>query len=305
MSNETEADVPGRGPSPGRKWFVFLLGFPVSLALGWVFQVLTNPSTYAAADKLQRSWYNTVSRLSPVALVTGYVDDVLHVARTGNIGWDPPAELGPATRSPEQLACDRLARELEESCKERRLTKDGTACVNYDRNKVAVMRVQCPDHYHSSYNPRPLPTLPKAERPDWRKEGIKFYLSPMLAVARTWNRLTYEGGISYFLAIVMLVGGLLGFMLVHVSFLSEARPRRFLPDNFWVGVVMLPLGIVAGASVVCFVLKYIMLGALALFGWITGLAGLCCAATGTAGYVWWISHKFAQYSIGKVVAPKA
>lgn len=291
-------------PGSKRKVLLFLLGFPVSLLIGWLFGVVTDPATYAGAQRLQAAWYGTVSRLSPVALVTGYIDDVLHVARTGEVDWKPDPAVA-QKKSPEEMACYRLALELEESCKERRLTKDGTACVHYDPDKVAVLRAKCPTLYHPAYNPRPLPTIAEPEKPDWRKESIKFYLSPALAVVRTWNRLTREGGISYFLTAVTLLGGLLGFMVVHAAFLSEDYRRSFFPENIWVSVVLVPLGTIASASVVCFFLKYIMLGALALFGWITGLAGLCCAATGTAGYCWWCFHKFAEYSVGKMVEPKA
>lgn len=308
MNQDMTANEPRRGPSRLRKIFIFFLGFPVSLALGWLFGILTSPETYRAAEQTQRAWYTTVAQLSPVALVTGYGKDVLHVMGTGDTSWAPEAPVTPREKSAEEIECDRLERALAGKCREMRATGNGMKCVNYDDEALSAFVKQCPRHPHPIFGPRlPANYNPHAVQPQPKGKEIagRVMSAPLFAIARTWNRITYEGGLSYVLAVVMLLGGVFGFMLLHARFFSPANRVAYFPDSIWSWLLLVPPGIIACASVVCFFLKYIMLGALGVFGWVTGLAGLCCAATGTAGYAWWISHKFAQYSLGKVVAPKA
>lgn len=306
-----QEQIVARRQSRARKVFIFFLGFPISLTLGWVFGKITNPETYEGAHELQAAWYGTVSRMSPVALVTGYVDDVIAIATTGEVEWKPETPVEPRKKSAAEIACDGMETRLKANCKRLQSTGNGLRCVEYDRNELAAFLKQCPNHPHPILGPR----IPSLEAQRAAEESIRnrnprefagrVILSPLFGIARTWGRITHEGGISYFLAVVMLLGGLIGFMALYARLFSTWNRARYLPEGIWGKILLVPPGVVACSSVVCFFLKYIMLGALSLFGWITGLAGLCCAATGAAGYVWWISHKFAQYSIGKVIAPKA
>ncbi|MGE0613442.1 MAG: hypothetical protein AB7O70_13965 [Hyphomicrobiales bacterium] len=314
MSTDTQAQKPG--PSRRRKWIVFLLGFPVSLALGWVFGKITNPETYSGAQELQAAWYDTVSRMSPVALVTGYVDDVVRMATTDPFAPEPqPRIVSPPTPFPAigpETECERLDKALPPPCSTPVGVYDprGLAeCMAASQPAIKRFKEKCPGVEPYSLRAKRMAAAPRAplyveqkpHRTDWRQ----VLGSPLFAIALTWNRLTAEGGISYFLAVAMLLGGLAGFMVLHARLFSTWNRTRYFPQGFLANVLLVPPAVIACASVVCFFLKYIMLGALGLFGWVTGLAGLCCAATGTAGYAWWISHKFAQYSVGKVIAPKA
>ncbi len=123
-------------------------------------------------------------------------------------------------------------------------------------------------------------------------------IAPLVGIAAAWTRLTHEGGSSYFWAILQLVAGFVGFLVI-CAWLEEGGS-----EGVWFWLVGVPIGTVVTASVLAFAVKYVMLGALFGFGWFTCFAGLCCGAVGVAGFIWSCIVNLAEHGVQNAVAPK-
>jgi hypothetical protein len=66
----------GGGRKRPHPLIVFVIGFAISLVVGWVFQQITNPETLAGAKAAQDSWRVAVETSQPFAVVSQYWDDV-------------------------------------------------------------------------------------------------------------------------------------------------------------------------------------------------------------------------------------
>ena len=90
--------------------------------------------------------------------------------------------------------------------------------------------------------------------------------SPFWALAMTGARLWYSTGI---VSLIQLVLGALAFFVLN--FWRSKGETIFLGD-FWLTMIVAPIAIVLLASVLGWVLFYIMIAALTGLSWITGLA---------------------------------
>lgn len=143
--------------------------------------------------------------------------------------------------------------------------------------------------------PGPAPPAPGYEPPRDRTIG-GILATPAVALLRAWMRLTYPGGWSYLWALAQLGAGFLVWRYIHGYVMAGPRRQGRWPDGLLGWAIGMPVGIVLGASAVAAVLKYLMLGGLAAFGWFTCLAGMACAAAGLLGTSWWLVVKFAEYA---------
>jgi hypothetical protein len=71
-------------------------------------------------------------------------------------------------------------------------------------------------------------------------------------------------------------------------------------ENIW----LWPLAVVVSASVIAFALQMLMLGALFLFQWLTGLAALAAGATGVTGVCWYCVAKLGEKGAEHALTPK-
>jgi hypothetical protein len=139
--------------------------------------------------------------------------------------------------------------------------------------------------------------------PGGEKRGMGHILSaPLGALLLTWGRLTATGGWSYVWAILQLAVGFLAYLLVHAYVLADPKDRGRLPVGLWAWVLGVPIGSVLCASGIAFILKYLMLGGLAAFGWFTCFAATACAAVGVAGTCWFYAVKLAEHAAQSAAA---
>ena len=154
----------------------------------------------------------------------------------------------------------------------------------------------------SPFDAAPLTGLAEPQHQE-EVDGV-WRIAPVGALYRTWTRLTYSGGWSYFWAILQLGVGLLGFMVAFSSLEGTTSSPRYFPEGIWGWLFGVPLGVVAAASVLAWCFKYVMLGGVIAFGWFADLAGACCTATGIGGFCWFCFHKFAEYSVAEAIETK-
>jgi hypothetical protein len=69
-------------------------------------------------------------------------------------------------------------------------------------------------------------------------------------------------------------------------------------------ILLWPLAVIAAASVIAFVMQMLMLGALYLFSWLTGLAALAAGATGVGGFCWYCVTKLGEKGVEHVISTK-
>lgn len=123
-------------------------------------------------------------------------------------------------------------------------------------------------------------------------------LAPLVGIAAAWTRLTHDGGSSYFWAILQIVTGFAGFLVFYAWIGDDGS------EGVWFWLIAVPIGTIVTASCLAFAVKYMMLGALAGFGWFTCFAGLCCGATGVMGFVWYCVINLTENGVQSAAAPK-
>ena len=122
--------------------------------------------------------------------------------------------------------------------------------------------------------------------------------SPFWALAMTGARLWYSTGI---VSLIQLVLGALSFFVLN--FWRSKGETIFLGD-FWLTMMFAPIAIVLLASVLGWVLFYIMIAALTGLSWITGLAATAAGATGVVGFCWLCVTELTKKGAEHVITPK-
>ena len=122
--------------------------------------------------------------------------------------------------------------------------------------------------------------------------------SPFWALAMTGARLWYSTG---FVSLIQLGLGALAFCVLN--FWRSKGETIFLGD-FWLTMILAPLGIVLLASVLGWVLFGIMFGALFALSWVTGLAATAAGATGVLGFCWLCVTELTKKGAEHIVTPK-
>ena len=123
-------------------------------------------------------------------------------------------------------------------------------------------------------------------------------LSPLAGLARTWQRLTWDGGWAYVWAILQLGIGLAAYLALHA--LDGSTGSRW-PRGLWGWIIGVPVGTIVCASALAFVLKYLMLGGLLAFGWFTCFAATAAGAAGVAGFCWFLFVELTKHTVSTVV----
>lgn len=79
MSDNQTTAPPGEQPPPKRKpnkLIVFIAGFFMSLAIGWLVEHVTDREFLEGAKEAQDGWIKAVSETSPIAVGTTYIDEL-------------------------------------------------------------------------------------------------------------------------------------------------------------------------------------------------------------------------------------
>lgn len=269
--------------APRRKRTVttFFIGFVVGLVVGQTVEYLLSEKTLKALEEAQSAWVVSVSAMAPLELATNYWSDVSRLLR-------PEPSVSPFT-------CEEEEALYEQQCLIERSPMSGGAapwidCDTLSRTLGTPERARaCADR------------AAEIERQKTFKLERGKYLAPATALFVAWDRLTQDGGMSYVYAILQLGLGLLGFMVGYNLWVDR---RRFLPNSFIEWIIGVPVGVILAASALAFVLKWLMIGALAGFGQVVSLAGLCAGCTGTVGFCWFCFKQFTAYAASHVLSPR-
>ncbi|MGE0846991.1 MAG: hypothetical protein AB7L41_12050 [Flavobacteriaceae bacterium] len=143
--------------------------------------------------------------------------------------------------------------------------------------------------------------MPPPPDPGRGRIGV-IMMSPALALARAWNRLTYPGGWSYVWAALQLGAGLAGYFLIR-AYNARGSREPVLPRDFWGWGVGMPIATVAIASLVALVVKYLMLAGLLAFGWFTCFAAAAAGGVGFAAICWFFGVELLKQLAQNAVAP--
>lgn len=122
--------------------------------------------------------------------------------------------------------------------------------------------------------------------------------SPVYALIFTALKLWTTSG---FAALVQLVMGALAF--AAFNFWRTKGETIFIGD-FWLTLILAPLGIIALASLIGLILWGLMIGALYALSWITGLAATAAGATGVVGFCWLCVTELTKKGAEHVITPK-
>lgn len=122
--------------------------------------------------------------------------------------------------------------------------------------------------------------------------------SPAYAIIFTALKLWESSG---FVALVQLVLGALAFAVIN--FWRTKGETIFIGD-FWLTLILAPLGIIALASLIGLVLWALMIGALYALSWVTGLAATAAGATGVVGFCWLCVTELTKKGAEHVITPK-
>ena len=279
----------------------FLTGFAVMLVVSAIFQGATDEKTFRVAQAAQERWITVMSAFTPWNLVTGYWSD-LKASFRGDFSWSPPQRSDEETIAGFELCkseSDRIY--LAAAC------EAPTSLVTLDYCEKARKRLanpklpwcegEGPQGETATVEPEAVSPL-LDDRPNAKGGGI---LAPFWALYRTWTRLTYDGGISYLYAFAQLGAGLLGVLLLTNL---ATNGRQTWPDHPVGWLILFPAGLIGCASVLAFIFKWLMIGALTMLSWLTDLAAISAGAAGFAGFCWWVIVKLAEYSTQEALTPK-
>lgn len=137
----------------------------------------------------------------------------------------------------------------------------------------------------------------------FRDDGAHI-LSPAIGLFVTLRGLFDENAFAGLLQISLGILAVSSFNLVRTegsrAFYGELHASGRLLEN----LLLWPLSVVAAASIIAFALQMLMLGALFLFQWLTGLAALAAGATGVAGGCWYCVTKLGEKGAEHALTPK-
>lgn len=122
--------------------------------------------------------------------------------------------------------------------------------------------------------------------------------SPFYALAFTAARLSDSAGVT---ALVQLALGALAFAVFNFW---RTRGETIFIGDFWLTLILAPLGIIALASLIGMVLWGLMIGALYALSWATGLAATAAGATGVAGFAWFCFTELTKKGAEHIITPK-
>lgn len=130
------------------------------------------------------------------------------------------------------------------------------------------------------------------------------YFSPLVGLYVLISDLFNQGA---FFTLLQVGLGVLAVSALNMA--SSNGKRIFLGEphddgRFIQNLLFWPLAVVAAASVLAFVLQLLMLGALYLFSWVTGLAALAAGATGAGSFCWYCVTKLGEKSVEHVITSK-
>ncbi len=325
MSRKKAAKQP---PPPAERsragrFVTFLICFVLSLAVSKVFEFVTSKETYDAAAAVQATWKRSLEGYAPLSLATGYWQDVKTVFTlrdkafsTPETPKDPVPGLPAGPKVVPSNECRSLHLGMTLECRSTTLgdkwrskCRENRANAEKKFNAIPLCRAwneqMLAERRFNDWVTRQSFARPKSSQPDDGKKGLMYLIgSPILGLLKTYLRLTQDGGWSYLWGALQLAMGVPAFMLVHSALASTPYQERYFPEHPIAWIIIVPPGVVVASSLLAFPLKYLMLGGLAALGWFTGLAGACCTATGVAGFCWWCSHKFAEYSVSEAIEKK-
>lgn len=122
--------------------------------------------------------------------------------------------------------------------------------------------------------------------------------SPVYALIFTALQLWNSSGVA---ALVQLAMGALAF--AAFNFWRTKGETIFIGD-FWLTLILAPLGIIALASLIGLVLWAVMIGALYALSWMTGLAATAAGATGVVGFCWLCITELTKKGAEHIITPK-
>jgi hypothetical protein len=122
--------------------------------------------------------------------------------------------------------------------------------------------------------------------------------SPLVALWHTAERIINSGGI---LAMIQLALGALA--LAVINFLNSNGKSIFF-DEMPSNALGIPLGVIFFASLIGGGLWLVLMGALYLLTWITGLAVWAAGATGIVGFCWLCITKLSEKGAEHVLTPR-
>lgn len=318
-------------PHRGLRRVVALAGMlAFSLVLGFVLEKTLNAEALSGAKKAQDEWIATVSSLTPMGLVDGYWGDV-GAAATGKWLYEPPPKKEsknssaptPVTPSAAEIACTnaRAKRLTRLSCSAqfpgaelacRDPLNTDPACTAYltrraDETSLLADPIECYGLTPSMRDrilaqlPIETPLLAQADAPSSPSAQLHPILIPLAAIVHGVTRII-DGGLGTILLAVFQLGVGFVLFLVLTPFLNKSREPGF--GDGWMNYILGPISVILLGSLVALVFQGIMLGALYLFSWITGLAAAAAGATGIVGGAWWSAQKLTEKGIEDAVTKR-
>ena len=122
--------------------------------------------------------------------------------------------------------------------------------------------------------------------------------SPFWAFAVTGVRLWDATGV---VSLVQLALGALAFCVLNFW---RTKGETLFIGNFWLSMILAPIGIVLLASALGWVLLGVMKGALYALSWVTGLAATAAGATGVVGFCWLCVTELTKKGAEHVITPE-
>lgn len=140
------------------------------------------------------------------------------------------------------------------------------------------------------------------ERADGSRSSAHIF-SPLMGFVMLVLHLFERGAVTTLLqiglgALVVTVFNLMRTNGKSAFFGTPGEDNGFLPAIVW------PAGVIAAASLTAFALQLLMMAALALFQWITGLAAMAAGATGFVGFCWYCVTKLGEKGAEHALTPK-
>ncbi len=283
-----------RSASPRRVANAILLFF-ASLAAGKACELAFSAETLSAALRAQAGGIEAVRSLTPLSLATGYVSD-LGAASVGDLVYRPPPDtVKPALRHPNRQEAERYG-----ACRlALALAPAGTLppeCVAIGVTDPAALIAQ--ERQSPSPDDARVPTATPVTQKRWRVPGV---LIPLAAIVRTATRVASNGVFASILAVLQLAAGLLCVLVI-----TKARSNTHAVGQGGAAyyLALLPIAAVVVGSGLAWVTQAVMLGALQVFQWATGLAAAAAGASGLAGFCWYCVAKLSEKSVEGVVTGK-
>jgi hypothetical protein len=290
--------IPWRGARPAVR---ALLLFGVSLAIGRACEVAFSKETLASAFSMQARWMAVVGSMSPLALGTGYLDDLGHALR-GEILYRPtPRATTAGEINGPRAASQRLACAIALS--QPNGWADSPSCAALGVTNAAALAVLEREAANAAANERRTAlTATHSSGSTSSARSIPVFLTPLAAVVRTATRVAAGGVLPLLLVIFQLGLGLLGVLTVN-----RLRPAgRSSGDGLSLGgFFMLPLAVVAMGSALAWALHGLMTGALFTLQWMTSLAAAAAGAGGAMGFCWYCFAKLSEKTVEGAVMGKS